>query len=198
MMCPSSTPLSFIDWTACIVQTLRASTFTSSIFFNSSVDPPRKRRNKLWDIRMSDVPMLLMVGWVALSVLWLGRAVGFVVWRGKMFLSSSRCGYRYGVQQTSCSVGTSFVYIGCIGWTWRWSVLVYGWSPASISMCGMIRFYNASFLPGKVAKMHFSFISYVCWSVHILHRTTWLLLDEFSLRFRVMIFRNSIYKFKFD
>ena len=42
MMCPSSTPLSFMDWNACIVQTLRASTFISSIFFISSVDPPRK------------------------------------------------------------------------------------------------------------------------------------------------------------
>ena len=42
MMCPSSTPLSFMDWKACIVQLLRASTFISSIFFNSSVDPPRK------------------------------------------------------------------------------------------------------------------------------------------------------------
>ena len=42
MMCPSSTPLSFMDWKACIVQMLRASTFISSIFFNSSVDPPTK------------------------------------------------------------------------------------------------------------------------------------------------------------
>ena len=65
MMCPSSTPLSFMDWTACIVQTLRPSTFTSNIFFNSSVDPPRKGRNNLPYVRVSDVPMLLMVGWIA-------------------------------------------------------------------------------------------------------------------------------------
>ena len=46
-MCPSSTPLSFIDLSACCVQTLRPSTFKSIIFFRSSVEPSADHKCKL-------------------------------------------------------------------------------------------------------------------------------------------------------
>jgi hypothetical protein len=39
MMCPSSTPLSFMDWSASLVHTLRANTFRSKIFLQLSVGP---------------------------------------------------------------------------------------------------------------------------------------------------------------
>ena len=169
-MCPSSTPLSFMDWKACIVQTLTASTFTSSIFFNSSVDPPRKMRNILWYVRVSDVPMLLMVGGVAQSGLWLDGSVDFDCVEGQnvaLFLQMLVQLWGY---QASCSVGICFVYIGCIGGTWRWSAEVYAWSPTSISISQIITFCNASCLLGTVTKLQklvISFISHVCLSVHL-------------------------------
>ena len=98
-------------------------------------------------------------------ILWVDGAVGLIVWRVKMLLCSSRCGYSSGAQQTSCSVGEGFAYIGCVGETWRWSVDFYDWSPTSISLSRIIRFYNDSFSLGTVAKLHkqvISFISHVC------------------------------------
>ena len=46
-MCPSSTPLSFIDLSACCVQTLRPSTFKSTIFFRSSGEPSAEHKSEL-------------------------------------------------------------------------------------------------------------------------------------------------------
>ena len=47
MMCPSSTPLSFMNLIACCVQTLRPSTFKSIIFFRSSGKPSAEHKCKL-------------------------------------------------------------------------------------------------------------------------------------------------------
>jgi hypothetical protein len=47
MMCPSSTPLSFIDLSACCVQTLRPRTFKSIIFLKSSGEPSEEHKCKL-------------------------------------------------------------------------------------------------------------------------------------------------------
>jgi len=47
MMCPSSTPLSFMDLSACCVQTLRPSTFKSIIFFMSSGEPSAEHKYEL-------------------------------------------------------------------------------------------------------------------------------------------------------
>jgi len=150
-----------MDWKACIVQTLRASTFTSNIFFNSSVDPPRKRRNNLWDVRVSDVPILLLVGWIAYSVLWLDRAVGFDCLEGQDVSLFFQVWVQFWGPKNFLFSGTGFVYIGCIGGTWRWSAEVYGWSPTSISMSRIIRFHNASCLLDTVAELHKPIISFI-------------------------------------
>jgi hypothetical protein len=47
MMCPSSTPLSFMNLIACCVQILRPNTFKSIIFFRSSGEPSAEHKCKL-------------------------------------------------------------------------------------------------------------------------------------------------------
>jgi len=47
IMCPSTIPLSFMDLSACCVQTLRPSTFKSIIFFRSSGEPSAEHKCKL-------------------------------------------------------------------------------------------------------------------------------------------------------
>jgi len=47
MMCPSSTPLSFMDLSACCVQTLRPNTFKFIVFFRSSGEPFAEQKSQL-------------------------------------------------------------------------------------------------------------------------------------------------------
>jgi len=47
MMCPSSTPLSFIDFSASCVHTLRPNTFKSNIFLRSSGEPSVEHKTEL-------------------------------------------------------------------------------------------------------------------------------------------------------
>jgi hypothetical protein len=107
MMCPSSTPLSFMDWKACFVQTLRPSTFTSSISFSSSVGPPWreqkifvKHHNIWWVCAMAGV-CDRVVTVVNGSRSWLRMSEG-----GQIFLCSPDISASFGTHSESCSEGT--------------------------------------------------------------------------------------------